>query len=204
MRHRTAPVLAAALLSAAPLAAQRAPADTLPFRPGQWGVEGSVTGGDLGSGLLRFVSRSSAVALNLTGRYSSNAIEGTGGGQEQTTTNGNVTATLGLRRYRPFADAVAGYVAFGGLLSYGRSTTEGVGGRGETTSRQWGGGGFADLGATLFVTPRLGMSAVYGVAVTRNSSRATAAGAPAGAPPFRATGWGVSAGGVRFHAAVFF
>ena len=63
MTRRTLAAAAAALATALPAAAQSA-ADSLPFAPGRWAVEGSLGGGGA-VGAMRFLSRSTALTFNL-------------------------------------------------------------------------------------------------------------------------------------------
>ncbi len=211
MRHRPAPVLAAAaLLLAAPLAAQPAAPDTLPFHRGQWGIEGTITGSSLGTGLLRLLSRSTALAFNVTADASSNTMETPGFSDgsvttsEQTVTRAAVSATLGVRRYRAIADRVAGFGAVGALASYANASSEDSRTSGTSRQRVWGVGAFADLGATLLATPRLGLSAVYGLSVLRNTNRFTPSQGGVVFSEPRAHGWSVGTGGVRLNASIFF
>jgi hypothetical protein len=212
MRLPLAPTLAAALLPAARLAAQPASPDTLPFHRGQWGVEGTVSGGSLGTGLLRLLSRSTALALNVSANVSSNTMRTQlfsggvpSGTSEQTLTQTAVSTTLGVRRYRALRDGVAAFTAFGAIASYSRARSEDAQSGSSSSQRQWSAGAFADLGATVFATPRIGLSAVYGLSVQRTAIRVTP-GQTGGVtfPPPRGSGWSVGTGGVRLNAALFF
>ena len=117
-----------------------------------------------------------------------------------------VTASLGYRRYRPVGSGIAAYLAGGGTVGVGRSRSEtNHAGDPEITGRTYLVGAFADAGAMLLVTPRLGFSAVYGLSVQRTSNRSEFDGGTVSpGATGRDRGWSLGLGGVRFNASIFF
>ena len=189
------------------LAAQGASADTLPFRAGQWGLEGSVSGSGVGAGLLRFVSPRTALTFDASVSVNASTSEqpiGTGTA-EQTERNGFGSLRLGVRRYRPVGNAVAAIVGGGASVGYGRGRSESdQAGGSAARSSQTAVGVFADAGAMLFVTPRLGVSALYELTASRSSSRTRFTSGVGAVPTVRRDGWNLRLGGVSVNVSLFF
>lgn len=173
-----APGVARAQVSAAPDSASPAatsqpstapvkvPAVALPFRPGQWGGELTVSGRngiDLEAGLLRFLSPRSAIVLAADGDFWHRSAEQPDyAGTDAEKDDGNnalLRLRLGYRGYTPTRFSFARYTTLGVSVTHVNQTldTELPGSTGKYSYN--GVGLFGELGATYFVTPALGIGA---------------------------------------------
>jgi len=180
------------------------PADTLPFRRGQWAAQFRLGSDAFGLGALRFRSRSSAWVLD---GGSSRSEQRTNGGiavadDRATITSANVRA--GIRAYRPVVPRVARYLGAGVTAGYTRSVQR----RSDPTFQsftQWqaGGGVYAELGAAYFVTPQLSLGAATqaNVSLAGGQVRSSSAG---GRSHASTTGWAATVGGVNVLGTLYF
>jgi hypothetical protein len=191
---------------AAPLHAQQTTADTLPFHPGQWGIEAGLTAGSAGVGALRFFSRATALTLDLsasTNRLSTDQAVFTPN-NASTSRGSHVDASLGLRHYVPASMPIAGFFGAGLAFGYGSSRND----PGQFSQRQTTYGGYAEAGASYFVLPRLALSGSYGVQAGRVTGHVDQlVFGPTDATVMTSTkvhGWNAATTGVRLTAAIFF
>jgi hypothetical protein len=204
--HRRSPRLAiAAVLLVVPVRAraQRASGDSLPFTPGQWGLEAAV-GGGAGAGALRFLSRATALTLNVGYTHSTATFLGvTTDNTVPSNTSDNVTATLGVRHYAPLAPSLGAFAGLGATVAYGRQRTQPNGG----TTNNTGVGGIGEAGVSYFVARRLAVSASYAVSGSYISTTASVDdGGLGGIVPSNAHShsWLLQATGARATVAIFF
>lgn len=184
-----------------PAAAQRAAGDTLPFTPGQWGVEAGIGSSSAGVGALRFLSRATALTFDLAASYTKQTnepIPTTGTAGSTTVTSTFVGASLGLRRYRPIGGSIAGFFGAGATVNHQVTRIDQGNGRGHQTSA----GGFGEMGASYLVSPHLALSGAYGINALYRSGETTQTLATS----FRSDshGWSIGTTGVRLTAGIFF
>jgi hypothetical protein len=154
--------------SPSPAAPTSQPADSLPFRKGQWGAQ--FTGGpELTSlGALRFTSPRAAWLLQLDANlaHEKQRIESGPDGpfpaaEERRYTTGAAGLRVGRRSYRALGRRVAGFSTAGLTARYMRS--EQNGGPVAVYGTSIGGGLFGDLGATYLVSEHFGIGASTGL-----------------------------------------
>jgi hypothetical protein len=211
-RPRLLLVAVPALLAAGPTHARAqssgrpAAPDTLPFHAGQWGVEGGVFGSGGNVGALRFLTRATAIAINASAAYGSFTTDRpgiVGAGASTSTSSTTVGATLGVRHYAAAGGPIAGFLGGGLVTDYTRRSADPGGGSGHTT----GVGGFAELGASYFVSTHLALGAAYGVTALHRSGTDVSTVFSSGAVSTfesQTRGWTVATGGVRITASLFF
>ena len=190
-----------ALLAALPASTARAqgdsqPADTLPFRAGQWGAEFQIADGIAGVGALRFRSPTSAWLLNLNLGAEWGEQE-TPAAADDDANSFNVALRAGPRRYRPIARETAAYVGGGVTASYLRSESEAL----DFNSRGWEAGLYMELGAAYFVTTRLSLGAQAGASATYGDLRSWYDGSPGESRTRRTR---ISTTPVRIQGALYF
>jgi hypothetical protein len=167
------------------------PADTTPFRSGQWALQ-FTAGSTFGSlGALRFTSPRKAWLLDLRvdGGHSHNRVTTpTGPAREAFTSWADVTLRVGPRYYAARGNRL---VSFAGVGVVGGFTHDAGGEEGgpSAESNGWTAGAFGDLGATYLVLPRLGLggTATLSAAYSRSTSR-TSGGSRARHWDYRITG----------------
>ena len=195
---------AAAVLLVVPAARAGAQAarDSLPFHPGQWGVEAGVGGGG-GAGALRFFSRATALTVDFGAAYNkrSSDLDAPNTGPSEFTTN-FISARLGFRHYSGVGRGLAGLFGAGAILSYNGTH----GDPGDVSQHETGAGAFAEGGASYFVTSRLSLSGTYGITVQRTSGNTRQVVAVSGGQAITGTtsSWIAQTTGVRLTAAIFF
>jgi len=195
---------AAVLLLAVPAARARAQAapDSLPFHPGQWGVEAGVGGGG-GAGALRFFSRATALTVDFSAAISkrNSDLEGPNTVDSDFSTR-FLSARLGFRHYGGARRGIAGLFGAGAILSYNWAN----GNPGDGSQHETGVGGFAEAGASYFVTPRLALSGTYGLNLqyTTGNTRQVVGVVNGQQITSSMSGWVAQTTGVRLTAAIFF
>ena len=148
MRALRLVVLASLLAAPAIASAQQSSSDSLPHS-GTWGAEVFLNSGGSGANLLRFQSSRMALVLgadfNVT--HVSDDDDNTSGFGEGTTSN--VGARLGIRTYRESSsERLRPIVGFGARTTYGK---------GPQSFSSWSAGGYAELGATYFLSPHFSL-----------------------------------------------
>lgn len=196
---------AAAAVAAPTLSGQTA--DSIAFRPGQWGAEFSLGGSFAGLGVQRFSTPTRAWLASVRGRFrdvsgdmdslSSSLFDFSlpQGDMQQ------VQLTLGHRWYRPVTQNVLQHVTVGALAGSFRETRFRRASP-DVTSRSFGGGVYAEVGAMWMVTRRLSLGAASTAQATL-SRYTLKIPAPAGAER-RSTSTRLAFGDVRLQGALFF
>jgi hypothetical protein len=151
-------VLVFSSLGAAQLSGQAA--DSIVFHRGQVGADFSVGNGFFGAGLIRFRSPTAALVLDFNGFYSH--ATGSQPNLDGPATQSQVNLRLGSRHYAVLGSHLRRLLTFGVEGTYMHQTF-GAGSSAAITG--WGGGAFADLGASWFITSHLAVGASWGAAV---------------------------------------
>jgi hypothetical protein len=201
LRFAAAAVL---LLAAVPAARARAqaPADSLPFHPGQWGVEAGVGGGG-GAGALRFFSRATALTVDVSAAVATRSSDLDGPNTVDSDFSTRFLSTrLGFRHYGSARRGIAGLFGAGAILSYNWAN----GTPGDGSQHETGVGGFAEAGASYFVTPRLALSGTYGLNLqyTSGNTRQLVGIVNGQQVTSTTSGWVAQTTGVRLTGAIFF
>jgi hypothetical protein len=153
-----------AALLAPTLAPAQAVRDTLGPRAGSWAAELGVGSGQSAT-LLRFRSPTSAVMIGAEVFWLgiSEDVPELGGTREERYSLANVTARVGVRRYRATTTGIRPFTSLGLLAGYTRDR----GGPG------WTAGAFGELGASYLFSPHVSLGAVGGLQAfyTRFSQR---------------------------------
>lgn len=184
----------AAAVSPSLLLAQTAPADTLPFRRGQWAAQ-LYAFSSQGFGVLRFRSPSSAWLLD--GAVQVEDVQATQGDR----TNASASLRVGSRAYRPVAPKVVRYLGVGVIGSYwgfhNESATTGI------VYRGWnaGGGLYAEVGADYLITSHLGLGASANINAQVRGGRIDNGSGNGETGDF---GWSVGAGALRVLGTIYF
>ncbi|AHG88829.1 hypothetical protein J421_1292 [Gemmatirosa kalamazoonensis] len=194
--------LPAAALLLVPVAAraQRAAPDSLPFSPGQWGIEAGVGGG--GSvGALKFLSRATALAANLAVNYNTRTTDPQLASVPVSEfSNTFVTATLGVRHYSPVARSIGALFTVGAALSRQSSHANPGDIRGHETDV----GAFGEVGLSYFVLPRLTLNGTYGLTVQHQDGAQLQNLLNSQVSTVKTHGWLVQTTGVRATVGIFF
>jgi hypothetical protein len=135
------------------------------FHRGQWGAEFSIATGFAGVGALRFTSPTHAWLIDFGATYDHTSTSGI---RESRTT---ASLDLGTRAYHALRRRLYRLTTFGVSLNYRRSPASPG-----TTTETFGGGLFADLGATWLVTPELGIGARWRAAISYGHGKVSGAG----------------------------
>jgi hypothetical protein len=142
-------ILASLLAAPAIASAQRTSSDSLPHS-GTWGAEVFLSSGNSGANLLRF--QSNRMALLLGAEFNVTHIENDDDSQATSAaagTQSGFAARLGLRTYRQSSsERLRPIVGFGARSTYSK---------GPSSFRSWSAGGYAELGATYFLTPHFSL-----------------------------------------------
>lgn len=163
--NRGIAALAVALVPLSVSAQSAAPADSSPFRAGQWGAEFGL-GNFSSAGLLRFRSATTAWLGSVSGLVERSSASGDLlRPREQT----QFDLSLGHRWYRPATASIWQYATVGALVGYGTTevTTrfvvvgQPINELGQARSERIAGGAFADIGAQWLVTPQLALGASW-------------------------------------------
>jgi hypothetical protein len=168
-------ILVFGTLSATQLRGQAA--DSIVFRRGQVGADFSVGNGFFGAGLIRFGSPTSALVLDLNGLYSH-----TTGSQPNLggpATQSQLSLRLGSRHYAVLGSHLRRLLTIGVEGTY---TQQKLGTNSAASTTGWGGGAFADLGASWLITQHLAVGASWGATISYLHSRETQ-----GQPPVAGT-----------------
>ena len=146
--HAVRLAILSSFIAAPAIASAQASADSLPHR-GTWGAEVVLNSGGSGANLLRFQSNRMALVLgaDFTVTHVENDDDNPSGFSEGTTSN--VGARLGLRTYRESSsERLRPIVGFGARTSFGK---------GPQSFSAWSAGGYAELGATYFLSPHFSL-----------------------------------------------
>lgn len=175
--------------------------DSLPARAGTYALEGGVGVNSTSFGVLRFLSPRSAVGAMLAASYSHTS------GDNGTSNDAGVSATLGYRRYGRLRDRVAGFGTVGLTAGYShQAQTSQQTYPSKTSYNDASVGGFGELGAAYLVVPRLTVNASASATLTGRFSRITNdRTTPTGMVTFRSrqNGFGAGLGPVRFGLTLF-
>jgi hypothetical protein len=149
MFARRLAVVFSLLVTPALALAQATAADSMPAA-GSWAAEVTLGPGVSGANLLRFQSR--RLALVLGGEFSVIHIDDDGNTSSFVLPPGtqtNVGARLGIRTYRESSsERLRPIVGVGARTEYSK---------GPSSERSWEAGGYAELGATYFLTPHFSL-----------------------------------------------
>jgi len=149
MRALRLAVLSSLLAAPTIASAQQASSDSLPHS-GTWGAEVFLGSGASGANLLRF--QSSRMALLLGADFNVTHVENDDDNPATAVaagTQSTFAARLGMRTYRQSSsERLRPIVGFGARTSYAK---------GPTSFRSWTAGGYAELGATYFLTPHFSL-----------------------------------------------
>ena len=149
MRALRLAIVASLFAAPAIASAQQPSSDSLPHS-GTWGAEAFLSSGNSGANLLRF--QSNRTALLLGAEFNVTHIENDDDSQATsaaTGTQSTFAARLGLRTYRQSsAERLRPIVGFGARTTYSK---------GPSSFRAWSAGGYAELGATYFLTPHFSL-----------------------------------------------
>lgn len=156
--HRKLLALLALGLSLAPSAARAQAPDSAVFHRGQWGTEFGIGGGFTAVGLLRFTAPTRALLVSVGADYAHTS--NTEYGQPVASDNVDLSLRLGVRRYHALERRIYRTVTVGlfGSYDWRRTKQDSV----RTLGEGYGGGFFADIGATWLVTPHLGLGVKFG------------------------------------------
>ena len=144
-------LLPALLVTPASLEAQNLPvsqptsADSLQFRPGQWGAIVGIGNDVAALGVLRFRSHRTAWVLNANGSAFTGKAEIDEIDAEQNATSSGFAARLGLRRYRPLESRVAAYSG-AGITGVATWIDSDLSAGDEVSARMYGAGVYGELG----------------------------------------------------------
>ncbi len=183
-RYVTAALLLASALGVSNVAAQSAvasPADSLPFRAGQWGAEFGL-GSYTSAGFVRFRSPSRAWVGTVSGDYSRQSPEDS----QQDRTSAQFDVTAGHRWFRAVLPDVSQFVTVGGVLGWRRFETsllrsgfpDPVTVVTRSTRSSYFAGVVADVGAQWMVTPSLSLGAKWGAQAVVGRDRERFSGSP--------------------------
>jgi hypothetical protein len=211
---QTAGLLAAAVLCARAAAAQPtvdpcvdARGDTLPFRPGQWGLVGAIEGDAPGLGVLRFLSAGTALAFDVRATGSRSRADLTGG-RLQLDVFETVVA-FGVRRHRALGRGLVGVAGAGPLVSYARRADDSPGDAPPATENRsrltaTGVGGFLEFGGLYVVDARVALGVATGVRATVERTRQRDVIAGARQPEIEGSLWTVGLPPMRVTATLLF
>lgn len=180
-------------------AAAQAPADTLPFRPGQWTAVFAANQ-DLNTlGVQYFRSQRTAWTLDYGVNVERSRVDLPDGESTDGTFSSGVLR-LGLRRHAVAQGRAVRFAGGGVLASAGHTRSDQP--NGTYRGRALGGGIFGELGAQYHVTRYLGLGAVGTASAHVSDGRHSIASTPA--ITTRSTTWRFSAGTLRLFGVLLF
>lgn len=155
-------LLTALLVTPASLEAQDLPvsqppsADSLQFRPGQWGAIVGIGNDVAALGVLRFRSHRTAWVLNASASAFTGAAEFDAMDAEQESKAASFAARLGLRRYRAIERRVASYSG-AGITAGATYIDSDLSAGDEVSARMYGAGVYGELGVEYRAARYLGI-----------------------------------------------